>query len=854
MLRLLGAKWQRKQVSPSASEQSKAPALNQVCPTPDAPAATRNPRRPPTMPELVGEIHMRRLHALFHMCDANEDGVLTTNELSVLLQLVGASENDAIATATSASTFPAVDCGAKQVDYTSLPPYLANALLNNDIGEEGSDHESSAIIVGASFESFLSDCREIVVRCYESRCSLPSRVFVSRCRPLKRGFMNCDTDGSLMISRTELEIALQKLGLVLGDDELDRVMAQLDSNADGTIEWCEFLFASWKNSRTDVDGDSTGHVSSTLQQYFNVEIFAELPSFIRVERQTEGSVRDRAMPAVMPDASAIRSTSSRRSSKIVVPAGYVSRIEQVGIRMLTRAAEARMSSTKRATAPQAHCLQGPVPPASHHLLTRRGSIRQRDRQDLQRTGAISEDERRAVFRLEAFATLIGAVAGVLFGLLAISLDSVIFPASFNTDSATYYVYASLLNIAVSLIEVHVLYLTTLVSAFQLTVSANLILYPLDNEREFLTRAIARAALQAGNRKDSLFGIDPMRGSPRLVAVVTLLLYKTKRYTLKFLLKLLIKRVLWRAAARTALSLLVLPVNALSNAWTLRRVMRNCRVNIIGPSCILAVLEVFLLEEDCFSPLQRVDYLRTIGCALVSKRAIHPNAEIMLQYLRHKWLCTELWPSTSGDSAETSCSCLTDTTAACKAHPLDDTDELLASLDLYGAVLDAGSPGAVSTRGGGPMSVRGGVSVRGATASKIFSTRGGPAGGDVDAVGQARRNPAGLSVRRHIRNVFFLLVISLIIDGSLGWAERRLFVRCCQAAGVPNHWSRVLRLKRAFVSGRGIDIDAVFALVESRHVAANAGGEDGKGGEDSTRVPVSETLQYFWNRLASLLSC
>jgi len=487
-------------------------------------------------------------------------------------------------------------------------------------------------------------------------------------------------------------------------------------------------------------------------------------------------------------------------------------------------------------------------------------MRQRDHQDLQRTGAISDDERRAVFRLEAVATLIGALAGVLFGLLAIGLDSVIFPASLDTDSATYYVYASLLNIAVSLVEVHVLYLTTLVSAFQLTVSANLILYPLDNEREFLTRAIARAALQAGNRKDALFGIDPMRGSPRLVAVVTLLLYKTKRYALKFLLKLLIKRVLWRAAARTALSLLVLPVNALSNAWTLRRVMRNCRVNIIGPSCILTVLEVFLLEEDCFSSLQRVDYLRTIGCVLVSKRAIHPNAEIMLQYLRHKWLCAELWPLTSVNSAETSCSCLTDSTTACKTHPLDDTDALLASLDLYREFLDAGSPGAVSTRGGGPMSVRRGVSDRGAAASKIFSARSGPTSGDVDEGGHTQRNPAGLSVRRHIRNVFFLLVVSLIIDGSLGWAERKLFVRCCQAAGVPNHWSCVLRLKRAFVGGRGIDIDAVFALVEGRHVAADKNQradvreEDGKRGEDSTRVPVSETLQYFWNRLAGLLSC
>lgn len=93
----------------------------------------------------------------------------------------------------------------------------------------------------------------------------------------------------------------------------------------------------------------------------------------------------------------------------------------------------------------------------------------------------------------------------------------------------------------------------------------------------------------------------------------------------------------------------------------------------------------------------------------------------------------------------------------------------------------------------------------------------------------------------------------------------MFVRCCQAAGVPNHWSRVLRLKRAFVVGRGIDVDAVFALVEGRDTPVKAQTCDGndssededgdsKRGEDSARVPVSEALQYVWNHLAGLFSC
>lgn len=177
-------------------------------------------------------------------------------------------------------------------------------------------------------------------------------------------------------------------------------------------------------------------------------------------------------------------------------------------------------------------------------------------------------------------------------------------------------YVLLINIAVSLVEVTVLYTIAVICAFRLTVSAGLTLYPLDQEREFLARAVARAALQVGHRMDTLFGMDPMRGSPKIILLLTFLVYKSKRYVVKFLLKLFIKRVLSRAAARSALSATVLPIQGLFDSWTLRRVLRNCRVNIIGPPCAIAALETFLLEDACFKPAQRVDYMRAMGSCLV----------------------------------------------------------------------------------------------------------------------------------------------------------------------------------------------------------------------------------------------
>ncbi|OWZ08128.1 hypothetical protein PHMEG_00019380 [Phytophthora megakarya] len=72
---------------------------------------------------------------------------------------------------------------------------------------------------------------------------------------------------------------------------------------------------------------------------------------------------------------------------------------------------------------------------------------------------------------------------------------------------------------------------------------------------------------------------------------------------------------------------------------------------------------------------------------------------------------------------------------------------------------------------------------------------------------------------------------------------------CKAAGVQNHWSGVLKLKEAFVHGRGLDVEAIFALVQFDEDA-----EAHSNTEDSSSVPWRESLSYLGNRIARLLSC
>ncbi|KAF4144187.1 EF-hand domain pair [Phytophthora infestans] len=736
-----------------------------------------NARNPLSLNEEVGEEYMRRLRALFHACDADDDGAIMTNELSVFLELMG------ITTAES--------------------PVL---------GISTSDLRDQTI----TYDSFLERYRHVIVRCSQERRALPSTRFVARCKALKNAYNRCDTDGSHEISSTELEIALQKLGLVFSDEELDAIWVRLDPNGDGRIEWSDFLYAAWQDSRGD---QRTG--TFELHKYFSVDLFTELPSFIHTsaDRQQRRPTRKRLKRG--PKAPEADETANESSNS------YISRMERIGVEYLTRVSKERVKRVKRATlavslsarfGTWARASQTlPVdeqyavaPPQSLLVSAKRkptfhGGLHLQNQENIpDRRYGFSLEVMCQLRNIEWSGTTLGFLIGLSCGLVSMGIESLL-PSHLAGDEVWgLNGHVLLINIAVSLLEVTLLYTMAVACAFRLTVSAGLILYPLDHEREFLARAVARAALQVGHRKDTLFGMDPMRGSPRLVLLMTYLVFKSKRYVVKFLFKLFIKRVLWRAAARSALNATVLPIQGLLNAWTIRRMLRNCRINIVGPPCAIEALESFLLEDACFKPAQRVDYMRIMGCCLVCKRMVHPNMEIMVEHLRHRWINADAWPV-----SDDGCTCLQESSERCPAHVLDDIDVLITDLRLLGN----SNPAAPSVS---PT----------ASASSLL-----------------------LLSSYHLRNLFFLLIVSLVIDGSLDWGERRFYVRICEAAGVENHWSGVLKLKEAFVHGQGLDVEAIFSLVQFEKDV-----EMHYSTEESYSVPWRESVSYLSNRVARLLSC
>jgi hypothetical protein len=417
----------------------------------------------------------------------------------------------------------------------------------------------------------------------------------------------------------------------------------------------------------------------------------------------------------------------------------------------------------------------------------------------------------------------------------------------DTKGFLYYLYLFLLNIFISIIEVNAMYITAVLCAFKLTIITGLTLYPQDAEREFLTRSIARAALQLGHSQDKIFGIDPMKGTPKFILFLSFLFYKTKRHAIKIVLKFLIKRVLWRAAAKVALSLMVLPVNGIMNAWTIRRVMRDCRINILGPPSAVSILELFFLEDDAFSPSQRVDYLRAIASCLVCKRCVHPNVQILLQHARKWLLSAEKWTHEPG------CTCLQDPQEACPTHMFDDVKIFYQRLEQLADTEQPTSNLPISTGRSNSDSESDSDSKRIQNTTKTLLQEQGEivCTSHYGSIGKEIEQERSIDLFDHRRNIFFLIVVTLIIDGGLDWAERKFYVQACIMGGMRNEWKQVMKIRDDLVEGRGICMDHIFDIIDELDSEEMEQTEKMKHLLHHT--PLFESLRFLGNRLSSLIS-
>eukprot|EP00753_Platysulcus_tardus_P004988 PLAT12813.1.p1 GENE.PLAT12813.1~~PLAT12813.1.p1 ORF type:complete len:737 (-),score=303.97 PLAT12813.1:332-2383(-) len=396
---------------------------------------------------------------------------------------------------------------------------------------------------------------------------------------IRDAFDACDADGSGEIDRDELVPVLAQLGLEVTAETMDAIMGVLDADGDGTVSWLEFLSAM---------------------------AFEKLKAWNVTPERINGvgdSLLGRAGDPTAED-------SERQLSKL-------SRMEKLGASYLRTVQERRARKGKAdVDVKEGAALDGVLSEENLAELRYRG--------------------RRAV----AFACLAGVLSATIGGLADL-LGQQLFPNEVvwpETDFFLFYLLIGGATVVASIFEITLMYRTALRAAMSISTLAGLKLWPVDSNRAFVTAALARAALEIPHPSEKTYDIDPLSEAPRWKLYLRAVLYKGKTGLTSFLLKLLLKRVFSRAAAKSFLPFVSIPVNAFWNTLVIRKVMKASRVCALGPGYSIGLLDT-LLNGVKLSPLGKVQCVRAVGCSVARKGEFHPNLIVMLRHVRS--LCTNL---------------------------------------------------------------------------------------------------------------------------------------------------------------------------------------------------------------------
>jgi hypothetical protein len=251
---------------------------------------------------------------------------------------------------------------------------------------------------------------------------------------------------------------------------------------------------------------------------------------------------------------------------------------------------------------------------------------------------LNEDERHALMAIEraaiARAALAGALSGLVCAIPVILLAPIARGAPFGAH-ATYWSIVVGVTIAASVLEIAFLYWDGLRAVQRLAHAAGMDLADpmLEQDKTSALWALARAALEAPNPPDAVPGVDPMREASRARVVAASLLYKLKVTISGFLVKALVRRALGRAATRTVLELVAVPVTALWDALVCWLIVREARLRVIGPSAAVEFTAIILPDASARSAPCRAACLRAIGAAAVRSEDLHPNLVALLREVR-----------------------------------------------------------------------------------------------------------------------------------------------------------------------------------------------------------------------------
>lgn len=246
----------------------------------------------------------------------------------------------------------------------------------------------------------------------------------------------------------------------------------------------------------------------------------------------------------------------------------------------------------------------------------------------------NERERAELHRIVRGCGTRAGIAGALSGLCSAGAELWLAPqiqATATTSlgkTAVFWSVVGATTVVAAALEIAFLYWDALRSVHALARAAGV---DPAAERAGLGVAMARAALELPSPPDPVLGVDPRRELSRWKIIFVTLVYKTKIGVTNFLLKALVRRLLGRAALRSYVPLVAIPVTAAWNAWVSGRVLRQARLRVMGPSAAREfVTQVFASAPQDLPEAARIIALRAVAGCVVRTREMHPNLAALLR--------------------------------------------------------------------------------------------------------------------------------------------------------------------------------------------------------------------------------
>jgi len=579
---------------------------------------------------------------------------------------------------------------------------------------------------------------------------------IDRLEEIRDAFHKCDLDKSGEVELDELRSIMAHMGQVMNDSEVEKLLEDFDHDGNGLISWEEFLKTMCRRDRQGIN--------SAL----SLDALMEVPSFMM------NSCSDQP-----PNLEGLNPLEKYGMKFLQWRHGVNARIAMARSQFKTM--RRRLSSSVGVNNKR----MIPAPPFEQkcHVLTK---------ESLRRIRSIE----RTAIALAIFAGVLSAGASGIVEVVVAKMqkdddsNGGLLEKVGVTREAILYVLPVVL--VFSILEIFIMYSTGLGSALDITAETGLKLFPEDSDRVFITAALARAALQVGNPKHVAYGVDPTGEVSKSRLLLVAAVYMGKKGLTTVFLKLMLKRVFVRAAAKSVLSFVAVPVNGLWNAFVMMLVMREIRVCSIGPSFVYASISDLLKGHDTdahstpalndISYPCRVQMIRAVGICIINKKELHPNLETTLRLLRSK-LMDKTWLTPKG------CRCLwlgvQQGTVVC---PLEEHN--FSSTHMF-----------------------------------------------LDQLENTRSDDPHINEERKL--VMAVVVLCLIIDGSVSMTERKLYKKCIQRLGdFPDNWEGVEDLCERFKAGKDIETMDILDLFVSKNC------------EDRTKLRITRGC----NKVLDLIVC